>query len=67
MKVSSIAKQLESVLNRPPTMDKSSEKKDETPIIHSKVELTDDNSGNNIVLYGRAIKKKKAPIKFDDN
>ena len=64
-----MAKQLEAILNRPPTMDKSTEKKEEEPIAHSTVDLTGDNTENsNIpVSYGRGSRRKRAQKKFIDD
>ena len=69
MKVSNMAKQLEAILSRPPTMDKSTEKKEEEePIAHSTVDLTGDNTENNNipVSYGRGSRRKRAQKKFID-
>ena len=69
MKVSNMAKQLEAILNRPPSMGMTSDKKEETPIVHSTVDLAEDNSenNNNTLSYGRASRRKKAQKKFEDN
>ena len=71
MKVSNIAQQLEAVLKRPKTMGGPPEKdKDETPIIHTKVDLTEENK--EIPNQGGGSRRKKAKKKAfiddeDDN
>ena len=66
MKVSSIAQQLESVLNRPKTMVNDTEKKDETPIKHNTVDLSNTDTGNTI-SYGGGSRRKRAKKNFQDN
>ena len=67
MKVSSMAKQLESILNRPKSMVEPG-KKDEAPITHETVDLAADNSETNKISYGGGSRRrKKAQKKFLDN
>ena len=70
MKVSNMAKQLEAVLNRPkPALNSGSitPRTEEANIIHEKVDLAGDNSGDNSNLFRASKKKKKSPIVFEDS
>ena len=67
MKVSGMAKKLEEVLNRPKTLDNDKEKKEETPIVHATVNLTEGNTGNYTISYGGGSRRKRAQKKFQDN
>jgi hypothetical protein len=67
MKVSGMAKKLEEVLNRPKTFADNTEKKEETPIVHATVNLTEGNSGNYTISYGGGSRRKRAHKKFQDD
>ena len=64
MKVSNMAKQLESVLNRSKTLDTENNKKDETPITHAPLDLSADDEGNNRMSYARSGRKKKSQKQY---
>ena len=55
MKVSDMAKKLEEVLNKPKTL----KKKEETPIIHAVVNLTERNIGNYTISFGGGSRRNK--------
>ena len=67
MKVSNMAKQLESVLNRSKTLATENNKKDETPITHAPLDLSADAEGDNRMSYARSGRKKKSQKQFVDN
>ena len=66
LKVSNMAKQLESVLNRSRTVAEDNRKKDEEPITHGVLDFTSNDDGNNKMSFARSGRKKKSQKKFVD-
>jgi hypothetical protein len=66
MKVSGIAKQLEAILNKPKPMG-GEPQKEETPIVHTKVDLAEENKETPAVSYGGGSRRKRAKKNFVDN
>ena len=66
LKVSNMAKQLESVLNRSRTVAEDNRKKDEAPIIHDVLDFTSNDDGNNKMSFARSGRKKKSQKQFVD-
>ena len=62
-----MAKQLEAVLNRPNTMMNDTEKKEETPIEHTTVDMSNETPETEKISYGGGSRRKKAHKKFQED
>ena len=66
MKVSGIAKQLEAILNKPKPMG-GEPQKEETPIVHTKVDMAEENKETPAASYGGGSRRKRAKKNFVDD